>query len=156
VHARAEEEKFAADGFGVERYPVTYNDIRLIDPKSNPAGTKGMEDVAEAFKATKAKATLFISRDDRPGTHAAEHDLWKARRHPSRQRQRTLVSLDGLRHGRGAEYGVERLCINQLKSDMVEVKTGARPRAFALTSTTASSLRPPLPMKGGGAESQRR
>jgi hypothetical protein len=86
-----------------------------------------MEDVAEAFKAIKAKATLFISRDDRPGTHTAEHDLWKARRHPSRQRQRTLVSLDGLRHGHCAEYGVgvERLCINQLKSDMVEVKTGA-------------------------------
>jgi hypothetical protein len=127
VHAQAHEEKFAADGFGVERYPLTYNDIRLIDPKSNPAGIKGMEVVAEAFKAINAKATLFFSRDNRPGTHTAEYDLWKARRHPSRQRQRTLVSLDGSRHGRCAEYGVgvERLCINQLRSDMVEVKTGA-------------------------------
>jgi tungstate transport system substrate-binding protein len=71
VHARAEEEKFAADAFGVERYPMTYNDIRLIDPKSNPAGIKGMEDVAEAFKAIKAKATRFMSCDDRPGTHTA-------------------------------------------------------------------------------------
>jgi tungstate transport system substrate-binding protein len=78
VHARAQEEKLAADGFGVERYPVTHNDIQLIAPKSNPAGIEGMEDVAEVFKAIKAKATLLISRDDRPGTQIAEHDLWKA------------------------------------------------------------------------------
>jgi len=49
----------------------------VVGPKSNPAGIKGMKDVTEAFKAIKAKA-IFISRDDRRGTHIAELDLWKA------------------------------------------------------------------------------
>jgi len=78
VHAKAQEEKFVADGFGVKRYPVMYNDFVLIGPKSDPAGTKGMTDVAEALKAIKAKGAPFISRGDRSGTHIAELDLWKA------------------------------------------------------------------------------
>jgi tungstate transport system substrate-binding protein len=78
VHAKAHEEKFVADGFGVKRYPVMYNDFVLIGPKSDPAGIKGMTDVAEALKAIKAKGAPFISRGDRSGTHIAELDLWKA------------------------------------------------------------------------------
>ena len=78
VHAKAQEEKFVADGAGVKRYPVMYNDFVLIGPKSDPAGIKGMTDVAEALKAIKAKGAPFISRGDRSGTHAAELDLWKA------------------------------------------------------------------------------
>src|SRR2546430_2325091 len=78
VHAKAQEEKFVADGFGVKRYPVMYNDFVLIGPKSDPAGIKGMTDVAEALKAIKAKGAPFISRGDRSGTHTAELDLWKA------------------------------------------------------------------------------
>jgi len=78
VHAKTQEQKFVADGFGVKRYPVMYNDFVLIGPKSDPAGIKGMKDVTQAFKAIKAKATVFISRGDRSGTHIAELDLWKA------------------------------------------------------------------------------
>ena len=78
VHAKAQEEKFVADGFGVKRYPVMYNDFVLIGPKSDPAGIKGMTDVAEALKAIKSKGAPFISRGDRSGTHIAELDLWKA------------------------------------------------------------------------------
>src|SRR5262247_3423974 len=78
VHAKAQEEKFVADGFGVKRYPVMYNDFVLIGPKSDPAGIKGMTDVAEALKAIKSKSAPFISRGDRSGTHIAELDLWKA------------------------------------------------------------------------------
>ncbi len=78
VHAKAQEEKFVADGFGVKRYPVMYNDFVLIGPKSDPAGIKGMTDVAEALKAIKSKGASFISRGDRSGTHIAELDLWKA------------------------------------------------------------------------------
>jgi tungstate transport system substrate-binding protein len=78
VHAKAQEEKFVADGFGVKRYPVMYNDFVLIGPKSDPAGIKGMTDVAEALKAVKSKGASFISRGDRSGTHIAELDLWKA------------------------------------------------------------------------------
>jgi tungstate transport system substrate-binding protein len=78
VHAKAQEEKFVADGFGAKRYPVMYNDFVLIGPKSDPAGIKGMTDVAKALQAIKAKESPFISRGDRSGTHTAELDLWKA------------------------------------------------------------------------------
>src|SRR5262245_31000480 len=78
VHAKAQEEKFVADGFGVKRYPVMYNDFVLIGPKSDPAGIKSMSDVAKALQAIKAKEAPFISRGDRSGTHIAELDLWKA------------------------------------------------------------------------------
>jgi len=78
VHAKAQGEKFVADGFGVKRYPVMYNDFVLIGPNSDPAGIKGMRDVAAALQAIKATAAPFISRGDRSGTHIAELDLWKA------------------------------------------------------------------------------
>src|SRR5207237_2238906 len=55
VHAKAAEEKFLAEGFGVRRYPVMYNDFVLIGPKSDPAGIKGTTDVAKALQAIKAK-----------------------------------------------------------------------------------------------------
>jgi tungstate transport system substrate-binding protein len=55
-----------------------YNDFVLIGPKSDPAGIKGMTDVAQALKAIKSRGTPFISRGDRSGTHIAELDLWKA------------------------------------------------------------------------------
>jgi tungstate transport system substrate-binding protein len=78
VHAKAQEEKFVADGFGVKRFPVMYNDFVLIGPKGDPAGIKGMSDIAAALQAIKGKAASFISRGDRSGTHIAELDLWKA------------------------------------------------------------------------------
>jgi tungstate transport system substrate-binding protein len=78
VHAKAEEEKFIAGGFGVKRLPVMYNDFVLIGPKTDPAAIKGMADVTQAFKTIKAKAAPFISRGDRSGTHIAELDLWQA------------------------------------------------------------------------------
>jgi tungstate transport system substrate-binding protein len=77
VHARAQEEKFVADGFGMKRYPVMYNDFVLIGQKSDPAGIKGVVDIAEALKAIKSRGAPFISRGDRSGTHIAELDLWK-------------------------------------------------------------------------------
>jgi tungstate transport system substrate-binding protein len=78
VHAKTEEEKFMADGFGVKIYPVMYNDFVLIGPNGDPAGVKGMHDVAAALQAIKAKAAPFISRGDRSGTHIRELGLWKA------------------------------------------------------------------------------
>src|SRR5690349_3654583 len=76
VDARAQEEKFLAEGFGVKRFDVMYNDLVLIGPKSDPAGIKG-QDVQPALKAIKAKEAPFISRGDRSGTHSAELALWK-------------------------------------------------------------------------------
>ena len=77
VHARPQEEKFVADGFGVKRFPVMYNDFVLIGPKSDPAGIKGSKDIAAALKAIKGKSAPFISRGDKSGTHSAELNLWK-------------------------------------------------------------------------------
>ena len=78
VHAKAEEEKFIAEGAGVKRFPVMYNDFVLIGPTSDPAGIKGMKDVAQALQTIKTRAAPFVSRGDRSGTHIAELDLWKA------------------------------------------------------------------------------
>lgn len=77
VHARAQEEKFIADGFGVKRFPVMYNDFVVVGPKGDPAGIKGGKDVAAALKAIKDKSASFISRGDKSGTHSAELRLWK-------------------------------------------------------------------------------
>jgi tungstate transport system substrate-binding protein len=76
VHAKSAEEKFLAEGFGVKRYPVMYNDFILIGPKDDPAGVKG-KDILTALQTIKAKATPFISRGDRSGTNIAELALWK-------------------------------------------------------------------------------
>jgi tungstate transport system substrate-binding protein len=78
VHAKAQEEKFVADGFGVERKPLMYNDFVLIGPKGDPAGVKGSSDIVSALKAIRDKAAPFVSRGDKSGTHSAELDLWKA------------------------------------------------------------------------------
>jgi tungstate transport system substrate-binding protein len=77
VHAKAQEEKFVAEGHGVKRYPVMYNDFVIVGPKSDPAGIKGSKDVAAALKTISAKDAPFISRGDRSGTHSAELRLWK-------------------------------------------------------------------------------
>src|SRR5437016_5362426 len=78
VHAKAAEEKFLAEGFGVKRYPVMYNDFVLIGPKSDPAAVKGVTDIVAALKTIKEKQAPFVSRGDRSGTHVAELNLWKA------------------------------------------------------------------------------
>ncbi|MEH2501068.1 tungstate transport system substrate-binding protein [Bradyrhizobium sp. AZCC 1678] len=77
VHAKPAEEKFLAEGFGVKRYPVMYNDFILIGPKGDPAGIKGSKDIVAALGAIKAKGADFISRGDKSGTHQAELNLWK-------------------------------------------------------------------------------
>lgn len=76
VHAKAQEEKFVAEGWGVKRYPVMYNDFVLIGPKSDPAKVKG-KDILSALKAIHDAGAPFVSRGDKSGTHAAELRLWK-------------------------------------------------------------------------------
>jgi len=78
VHARAAEEKFLAEGEGVKRIPVMYNDFVLIGPKSDPAKVAGGKDITEALKKIQAAQAPFVSRGDKSGTHIAELDLWKA------------------------------------------------------------------------------
>src|SRR6059058_2725978 len=76
VHAKLQEEKFLAEGFGVKRFDVMCNDFVLIGPKDDPAGVKG-RDIEIALKTIQTKGASFVSRGDRSGTHAAELGLWK-------------------------------------------------------------------------------
>jgi tungstate transport system substrate-binding protein len=77
VHAKSQEEKFVADGFGVKRFAVMYNDFVLIGPKRDPAKINGTNDIAAALAKIKAANAPFISRGDKSGTHSAELNLWK-------------------------------------------------------------------------------
>jgi tungstate transport system substrate-binding protein len=77
VHARSAEEKFLAEGQGVKRYPVMYNDFVLIGPESDPAHIAGGHDIVAALRAIETAKAAFVSRGDRSGTHIAELALWK-------------------------------------------------------------------------------
>jgi tungstate transport system substrate-binding protein len=77
VHARPQEEEFVAQGFGVERFDVMYNDFVLIGPASDPARIKGGKDIAAALIKIQSQGLPFVSRGDKSGTHAAELALWK-------------------------------------------------------------------------------
>ena len=76
VHDKAAEEKFVAEGSGVERKEVMYNDFVLIGPKTDPLHTRG-NDIVEALKKVAAGNGAFVSRGDKSGTHAAELRFWK-------------------------------------------------------------------------------
>ena len=77
VHDKVAEEKFLAEGFGVKRFDVMYNDFVVIGPKADPAQIAGGKDVAEALRKIAAAKAAFVSRGDRSGTHEAELRLWK-------------------------------------------------------------------------------
>jgi tungstate transport system substrate-binding protein len=76
VHDKVAEEKFIAEGFGLKRFEVMYNDFVLIGPKADPAGVKGKDIVAALGKVAAANAA-FVSRGDKSGTHSAELRFWK-------------------------------------------------------------------------------
>ena len=78
VHAKSEEQKFLAEGEGVRRFAVMYNDFVLIGPKSDPAKIRGGKDILDALRKIQASHAPFVSRGDRSGTHIAELALWKS------------------------------------------------------------------------------
>lgn len=77
VHARKDEEKFVAEGWGVKRYDLMYNDFVVVGPRADPAGVRGMKDAVAAFGKIAAGKAVFASRGDDSGTHKMEKDLWK-------------------------------------------------------------------------------
>ena len=77
VHDKAAEEKFVADGYGVKRQEVMYNDFIVVGPKADPAKTQG-RDILEGLRRIEAAQAPFVSRGDKSGTHAAELRYWKA------------------------------------------------------------------------------
>jgi tungstate transport system substrate-binding protein len=78
VHAKAAEEQFVAEGHGVERQPVMYNDFVLLGPRRDPAQIAGGKDILPALRKIERVHAPFVSRGDRSGTHMAELALWKA------------------------------------------------------------------------------
>lgn len=78
VHARAQEEKFVAEGWGVQRFDVMYNDFVIVGPAEDPAGLKAATSAADAMAKIAASGASFASRGDDSGTHTAEKNLWKA------------------------------------------------------------------------------
>ena len=78
VHDKKSEEQFVADGFGVKRFEVMYNDFIIVGPQADPAGVKGLSDAPAALAKIAAAAAPFASRGDDSGTHKAELRLWKA------------------------------------------------------------------------------
>jgi tungstate transport system substrate-binding protein len=77
VHDKVAEEKFVAEGYGVKRQEVMYNDFILIGPKADPAKAAG-KDILEGLRRVEAAQAPFVSRGDKSGTHAAELRYWKA------------------------------------------------------------------------------
>ena len=77
VHAKSAEERFVADGYGVERFDVMYNDFILVGPPADPAGIGGMKNAGSALKKIAATRSIFASRGDNSGTHKKEMTLWK-------------------------------------------------------------------------------
>ncbi len=77
VHDQAAEERFVAEGYGLQRRPVMVNDFVLVGPRSDPAGTRG-QDIAAALNRLAATGAPFVSRGDRSGTHAAELRYWRS------------------------------------------------------------------------------
>lgn len=76
VHAREAEERFVAEGYGVRRQPVMYNDFVIVGPRADPAGIRGTSDAVAALQAIRAAEATFVSRGDDSGTHLAERALW--------------------------------------------------------------------------------
>ncbi|MGB5833106.1 MAG: substrate-binding domain-containing protein [Thiohalocapsa sp.] len=78
VHAKPAEEQFVADGFGVERFDVMYNDFVIVGPAADPAKIGGSKEVTAALKTIADTSALFASRGDNSGTHKKEQALWEA------------------------------------------------------------------------------
>ncbi len=77
VHHTPSEEQFVADGFGVKRYGVMYNDFVLIGPRADPARVAGLKDILTALRRIADERAMFVSRGDDSGTHKLEQALWK-------------------------------------------------------------------------------
>jgi tungstate transport system substrate-binding protein len=77
VHARALEDKFVADGFGVDRRDIMYNDFVILGPAGDPARIKGEKQVVSALRKVAQAQALFVTRGDNSGTHVKEKELWQ-------------------------------------------------------------------------------
>ncbi len=91
VHARAREDRFVKDGYGIERFPVMHNDFVLLGPAADPAEIKGMTNASAALKKIAEARAVFISRGDDSGTHTREQALWQSSGTPLTDVRQTIV-----------------------------------------------------------------
>lgn len=92
VHAKASEEEFISEGYGVERLPFMYNFFVVVGPKDDPAGVKGSANAAEAFAKIRDSKSKFVSRGDESGTHKAELKIWGKDNAPDAQNDSWYIS----------------------------------------------------------------
>lgn len=78
VHSRAREDEFVADGDGLNRLEVMYNDFVIVGPKDDPAGIAGLATAKEAFARIAETGSPFVSRGDDSGTYTKEKSIWKS------------------------------------------------------------------------------
>ena len=94
VHARQLEDKFIADGFGIDRRDIMYNDFLILGPENDPAGIKGMSDAAGSLAKIAASKSLLVTRGDNSGTHVKEMEVWdKAGIHPDSEKDEWYVTF---------------------------------------------------------------
>ncbi len=91
VHAKARENRFVQQGYGVKRYAVMHNDFVILGPQNDPAAIKGLTDAAEALNKIAAAQSGFVSRGDDSGTHTKEQALWEATGLPLEKKTQTIV-----------------------------------------------------------------
>lgn len=106
VHAKADEEKFIADGFGVKRFDLMYNDFIIVGPAADPAQIAGLNDAKEALRLIAASRALFASRGDNSGTHKKEIQLWAAAKLDPRKDSGTWYRETGSGMGATLNVGV--------------------------------------------------
>ena len=142
VHDRAAEDKFVAEGFGVDRRDVMYNDFVLIGPKADPAKVAGGKDVAAALKAIAAAKAPFVSRGDKSGTHAAELRYFKDAGVDPNEGKGTWYRETGSGHGPGAQHRLVDERVHPRRSRHVaRVQEPRRARASWSRATASCSTR---------------
>ena len=126
VHARSLEDKFIADGFGVDRRDIMYNDFVILGPASDPAGIKGMKSAASALTRIAIMGSPFVTRGDMSGTHVKELEVWDAARIKPEGDWYVTYSLGKLGNGpstafanrRGAYILMDRATYLTMKKDI--------------------------------------
>ena len=95
VHARQLEEQFIADGYGIDRRDIMYNDFVILGPESDPAGIKRKTDAVAAFEKIAASKVPFVTRGDNSGTHVKEMEVWtKAGMCPDSTRDNWYITFE--------------------------------------------------------------
>ena len=126
VHARSLEDKFIADGFGVDRRDIMFNDFVILGPASDPAGIKGMKSAASALTRIAIMGSPFVTRGDMSGTHVKELEVWDAARIKPEGDWYVTYSLGKLGNGpstafanrRGAYILMDRATYLTMKKDI--------------------------------------